>query len=636
MKRYQIPIMLGLAVVMSQLPIWANPHLFLYRGNDLENFFWPIFVLYKKSILLGHGLPLWNPLWFGGQPLISDPQSLLLYPGQLLLVLFPIDVAILLIWFIHSSLAGFFAYKAAGNIFSKKVALILAILYLFSSRLAAAVEAGHFGIILAWTWIPACLLLIQLLSKSITFIKVALLGVAISLLIQAHTVTAILVLPFLCTYGLVITKEKRKLFLSLFCAGVIAVGLSAPVLIPQIVWQGITTRYLLLTRPEIFPVWKSKTEFLFYLFPELTRQLPFNTEKIVSLGLVTSIVALYGWLQLKFRDRVIVGTLLMAIVIFTLNNTSPISSLITQVPLFQVIRVVTRVWPAAVLIVLFLVGKGLETVRLRFFLILSLMCILNGYFRYVSVIAKVPNITAVPTNNIYNYLRNDHETFRVYCTNRCINQKDAALNNIEIIDGYATLTQNNYYKKSWSLFGGYWDYYTLAIPPFGVSESGRLKPDFDLLGEMNVKYIISPTKIDSNLLILNSKIDQQYIYTNTLFRPRIFITDDSRKVVRNVKFNELSKGKITVSELHPGEVITFSTIYSPGWFINGKAMNEDASSIMTSGVTGETANIEYKPRSFRYGMIIFFTTIFLLLCGFLNSKRIFSKTIKTVHSNNVS
>jgi hypothetical protein len=628
--------MLGLAVVMSQIPIWANPHLFLSRGNDLENFFWPIFVLYKKSVLSGHGLTLWNPLWFGGQPLISDPQSLLLYPGQLLLVFFPIDIAILLIWFIHSALAGFFAYKAARNIFTSKVALILAILYILSSRLAAAVEAGHFGIILAWTWIPACLLLIQLLSKRVTYIKVVLLGAAISLLVQAHTVTAFLVLPVICVYGLVISKEKRKLFLSLFWSGVIAVGLSAPVLIPQIIWQAITTRYLLLAHPEIFPVWKSKTEFLFYLFPELTRQLSFNTEKIVAIGFVTSIVALNGWLQLKLRGRVITATLFMTIAIFTLNNVSPVSLLITQVPLFQVIRVATRAWPIAVLLVLFLVGKSLERAKPRFFVVLGLMCILNGYFVYVSVLGKVPNITTVPINNVYDYLRNDNDTFRVYCTNRCISQKEAALNNLEIIDGYATLTQNNYYKKSWSMFGGYWDYYSLAIPPFGVGESGKLTPDFDLLGEMNVKYIISPKKIDSSRLTFKTRLDQQYIYINNLFRPRIYVTDDSRKVVRNVQFYGLNSGKITVSGLKDNELITFSTIYSPGWYINGKLINEDPSNIMTMETTGETANIEYKPKSFRYGVIIFFTTIFLLLCGFLNNKRIFSKIIKAVHSNNVS
>ena len=76
--------------------------------------------------------------------------------------------------------------------------------------------------------------------------------------------------------------------------------------------------------------------------------------------------------------------------------------------------------------------------------------------------------------------------------------------------------------------GGYWNYYTLAIPPWGNVLFDKLKPDSISLGEYNVKYIISPYKLGDQNLTLEKNIGSYFVYTNKLIRPRAYFENDNR------------------------------------------------------------------------------------------------------------
>jgi hypothetical protein len=636
MKRYQVSVGILAASVMAQLPLWAKPSLFLSRDNDLVNFFWPIFILYKRSLLAGNGIPLWNPLWFGGQPLISDPQSLLLYPGQFIFIFLPIPIAILVSFWIHSLLAGFFTYKLSKSYFSTQTSLVIAVLYMFSTRLAAAIEAGHFGIIIAWAWIPAVCLFAQRIAVKSNFKYIVLYAISISFLFQAHAITSSIIVPFSCLLAFLYSGDKLKTVRDVIFAGLLSIGLLSPVLFPQLDWQPYTTRYLLLAKPEIYPIWFSKKDFLFHLFPEIWPKVSFDTEKIIPIGISLFFVSILGYLKTTRKQKTFLSVTAAIIFLISLNNVSPISFLIQKNPILQMMRVTTRIWPIMILIILFLVGTMINTIKSKWLVIrVIILLIANAYILYLGVLSKVPNITYPKIENVYSFIAKDTNLFRVYCTDRCIRQKEAAENNIEIIDGYATLTQKNYYQKSWGLFGGYWDYYTLAIPPFGFAEAGNANPDIEALGEMNVKYIVSPKIMPQRGLVLLNTIDSYHIYTNLYFRPRIYGSDSTTNFMSNLEYEVRSNEEMHIANGNITQPIILSNTFSKGWFVNGSELQETPSNtLMFTSKPNTNYKIEYRPESFKQGMKVFYLTISFLLVVLL--KKYVSKIYKKTHKRNVS
>ncbi len=618
MKRYAVRISLFVATIMAQLPLWAHSELFLLRDNDLENFFTPLFVFYKKSIVDSHTFPLWNSLWFGGQPLIADPQSLLLYPSQLLFIFLPISVSILSNIWIHSLLSVYLSYSFFNKHFDKRAAAVISICFIFSTRLAAAIEAGHYGIILAWAWIPGLLLAAYYIAHVTTFLSIVVFGIILALLVQSHLITAMIIASAASIYALVVTKTKVKTFLSLVMATLISFCLLAIVLLPQMAWQPLTTRSLLLTKPEIYPVWQSKREFIYQLLPELGKGNTKDTEKVIGIGFITLTTAIVGFYKLRNKQKALVIAISIPLILFALNNASPISELMSSIKFVQLMRVTTRVWPIVILLILSVVGHLLNITKNKYlFTLISVLCISNSYLLYIHALARAPNTTKPHIENVYNFLKSDSDQFRVYCIDRCFRQKELAENNLEIIDGYATLTQKNYYNKSWSLFGGYWDYYTLAIPPYGTAESSSLTPDYILLGEMNVKYVLSPKPISSNILNEVALIDSYYVYKNLAFRPRLYITDSSRTSITPLTFKKESTQRYVINNIKENKTIIFSEIYSPGWRANNIPIEEAPSNIMSY----ETKNadqvvFEYKPNSFVVGKLIsYLTVVSLVLVG---------------------
>lgn len=638
MKRYAVHISLFLATIMAQLPLWANPSLFLLRDNDLENFFTPLFLLYRTSFIESHVLPLWNPLWFGGQPFISDPQSLIIYPTQVLFLLLPISLSIITNIWIHSLIGAYLSYLFFSKHVSKNAATVIAICFIFSTRLAAAIEAGHYGIILAWAWIPGVFLCAHSISKNFKLLTILCFSVVVAFLVQTHMITGLIAIFFATLYAIWISKQKVKTLLGILITGVVSFGLLAIVFIPQISWQPITTRDLLLGKPEIYPVWQSKIEFFNQLIPERGLSNTKDTEKVIGIGIVILFIAFTHFLQISVKQKIGIVILGLFLGLLVSNNLSPLSPIVSAIPFIQLMRVTTRVWPIFIFLTLFLVGKFLSRMRNKYaFSLLAILCIANSYVLYIHVLSRVPNTTKPEIENVYTFLKSDPDTFRVYCIDRCFKQNRTAENKIEMIDGYATLTQKNYYQKSWSLFGGYWDYYTLAIPPFGISESLALNPDYDLLGEMNVKYIVSPIKLSSKFLEGEKIIDTYYVYQNVKFRPRLYLTDSTRAKIMPVTYTRHSALKYTITNVTKGTSLVFSEIYSPGWKVNGQLLNEAPSNIMSYEVkTEEDLVLEYLPSSFVIGRsITYFTVGFLLLLLFFTYFSIAKTTKLTINDSNV-
>ena len=132
MKKYLPYIVIFLTTIFLFAPIFINPDILLNRGNDLTEFFWPIFLNTKKSILIYYQLPFWNNVFFGGTPLLPDPQSFLFYIPNIIFLVLPMNVGFIVSFILHIFLAGVGMYLLTNKTlkFSSTASLFSAIIYI--------------------------------------------------------------------------------------------------------------------------------------------------------------------------------------------------------------------------------------------------------------------------------------------------------------------------------------------------------------------------------------------------------------------------------------------------------------------------------------------------------------------------
>ncbi|HET6960913.1 MAG TPA: hypothetical protein VFJ27_00370, partial [Terriglobia bacterium] len=103
---------------------------FFFR--DVSFFHYPLKKLVTEAYASGEW-PLWNPYIQLGQPLLANPNTMALYPTQILFQLLPFDLAFELHFVVHCMLAGvstFYLARALG--YCSSSAFIAAVIYNFS------------------------------------------------------------------------------------------------------------------------------------------------------------------------------------------------------------------------------------------------------------------------------------------------------------------------------------------------------------------------------------------------------------------------------------------------------------------------------------------------------------------------
>lgn len=513
----------------------------LNRGNDLSEFFWPILYWTKEQILKNHQIPLWNNLHLAGTPLVSDPQAPIFYPLNVFALIMPIDAFFILSFVLHIALAAVGMYFCSKNAFkfSKRTSVILALLWALTPKFFASLEAGHVGLIYSFAWIP-------FIALAALTVRPILLGFTLTLLYYSH-------LPTFLIIGAAIAAILvwKKALIPLAVAGVITFSLTAVSLLPQIEFQKYSTRYLLLQNREVYPKWSSTFE-----AAKATVVPNMDTEKAIGLGILPGVLAFLGFLKLKKTIKWLYGSIAVMVGLIVLNNASPIYSLLIKQDWYVLLRVSTRFWILIIPLALYLIGSVLEKSKLLYFLavlgIAESMYWGVAYFK--KPINKSPNLAP---KEVYEFLSKDKSLFRVYCLTRCISQKDAAIYSLELLDGYSTIQQVNFYKHMWQLTGAYWNYYTLALPPLGADTA---RPDIKSLGEYNVKYIITTKELKNKDLILKQKIVDYYVYENKLSVPR------------NYKIYTPNFIRVRVPPIIHNSSFIIPEIYNPNWraYLNGK------------------------------------------------------------------
>jgi len=212
-------------------------------------------------------------------------------------------------------------------------------------------------------------------------------------------------------------------------------------------------------------------------------------------------------------------------------------------------------------------------------------------------------------DKVYQYLQSDSGRFRVFCTTRCLSQREAAKYGLELVEGYNTIQQINYFKHSWQMMGGYWNYYTLALPPIGAYKFSQLQPDAASLGDYNTKYVISPYELlDPGFSLVNEAGDYK-IYLNEALKPRA-----------NAPITKYDPNHIRVDTSDfTGKQIILAEVYNPDWkaYLNGEEkveVQETPIALRAVDIRNNTrfVDFKYQPESYQWGRMVTFATIFLL------------------------
>lgn len=628
--------LLFITSIIFFLPLFLDPNLLLGRHNDLQEFFWPIFQYTKFHLLNDGGLPLWLNLIFSGTPLLPDPQSFLFYLPNLIFYILPIPTAFLLSLFLHTFWGSLGTYWISRHSFkfSQTVSIFTAILFIFSPKLSGYLEAGHFGLVISFAWIPFVVLSAIKITKTKSLIWPVIFGVSLAQIYFTHTVTfaittAATSIFFAVTLILTTTKDAwPKSILRFLSGALITFGLSAITLLPQLEWTPSTTRFLLLENRDIYPKWISTYEFLQNVFlPWFSGQASLwniDSEKWLSLGLIPSAIAVIGFWHLKKVQKICLLIIVFLVVLVSLNNSSPMHLFLQSQDWLALIRVATRFWFIITFSVIFLAGFGLQRLAAKkinkklviFIAIFATLELLT--ISWLRILKPLPTETRYAPSQVYEFLKRDSDQFRVYCVNRCLSQQKAAEENLELVEGYSTLQQLNYYKHMWQLSGGYWNTYTLSLPPIGTYTFEKLQPDAEALGLYNTKYVISPYQLTNTNFQLEKTIGDLNIYKNNLNKSRAYFRapDDPPAPILIYTPNHI---RVDVSSKVSTRLI-LSEVYSKGWnaYLNGfdrVSIQETPNSLRQVDLKPDTnyVDFEYEPESFRAGVLVTLATIIFSL-----------------------
>jgi len=432
--RKTVVLVLVITTLVLFLPILSNPNLILGRHNDLQEFSMPIINFTKTQIIQNKTFPLWINSYLAGTPLLPDPQSRILYLPNIVFLLFPVNMGYIISLLVHTLIAGIAVYLLSLTQlnFSKKASTLAAILYILTPRLAAYLEAGHFGLAVAHMWIPLIALTTIKLSKKPNLSNSILLAISLSGLFYAHLVAFVWaagITPILFIFSVINQNKNLKIFKPVayfLISTVLTFGLTAVLLLPLVSWLPQTTRLYLAQNPQVFPLWKSKTELISSIFiPWVNGKQALwslDTEKWIVIGVFQSSLAIIGFISLKKYHKLIIFLSVFTIFILATNNLSPFYHILLGQKWYSFGRVSTRPWFVLGLFASLLAAYAFDILqskkKYKFAIkIFTVMATIELLFLSWTRINKPIN----PTTNtaplaIYEFLSSDNEEhFRVFC-----------------------------------------------------------------------------------------------------------------------------------------------------------------------------------------------------------------------------
>ncbi|HEY7066753.1 MAG TPA: YfhO family protein [Chloroflexota bacterium] len=223
----------GLLVWFGSWLLAAEPRM----GTGVTNEFYPR-LAYAMAELRRGAIPWWGPHTMAGTPLLANPQLGLLYPLHWpLLALLPVGPSLNYAAILHVALAAGGTYGLGRRwALSSGAAAFAAVAFAFSGFFVLSLWAGNFNLLEAYAWLPLLLLAADCVVVRRSLASWGLLAGAVTLsltvgLYQPWYIAMLAVAGYLVAMPGTLRDRLWRL-VALGAAGVVAVGLAAPQLLP--------------------------------------------------------------------------------------------------------------------------------------------------------------------------------------------------------------------------------------------------------------------------------------------------------------------------------------------------------------------------------------------------------------------
>ena len=629
-------LILALVTFIFLFPFFARPKLLTTKDNDIGRSYTPIYKFINNSIFTYHQIPLWRPDQMMGETLIGNPISNLFYPANLIFLVLPTDLAIVVFVYLHIFLAAVFTYSLAKSLgYSNLSCFAAALFYALSTKMLVHLEAGHLTMIAAFAYFPLAFLSLRQILKSPNISWTVAEAVALSFMYINYPTVFYYAAIFLFVYffykayfstGKITLKINAKKFCYFSASFIIFFCLSAIHLLPQLEFGPLSTRSNLRLEDVAIPLWNIKKFLISLFFPYLALT-KIDHEAFLYVGIVPGLLSLVAFFHLSKSRKLFIAVFTGLTLVFAAGISTPLFKLTYQfLPLLKYSRVTTRPWFVVALIVALLSAyvldkfksKAISTVAIAIFIIESL------FIFY----ARFNNLPSLSFNNedVYQYLASERGIFRVYCASYCFNPQLISNFHIQTLDGETPIQDSNFIKFLEKAGNYQFDKFAVIFPPYQVWQNPTPpSPNASLLGQANVKYVVSTYQIENADFEFVHKFDNLFLYKNTQFMPRAHFADspDPVQIVKytpnEIQFQFSSAGK-------PRNLIV-SEKYYPGWQAdtNGKKLNVLQLNQVFRQITippgSESLVLKFRSGSFLFGSTLTVSTVFLLMFCFWYSRK---------------
>lgn len=213
--------------------------------------------------------------------------------------------------------------------------------------------------------------------------------------------------------------------------------------------------------------------------------------------------------------------------------------------------------------------------------LLGLLTLDLGIINSSLVTFRNPEEILAEKSKVAQLINQDQGIFRVYSPSYSLPQSTAIIHGVELADGVDPLQLTSYVDFMEDATGIKQNGYSVTLPPFepgNPKEDNRFSvPDAELLGRLNVKYVVSEFDLDVDGLTLIATIESSRVYENQFVFPRAWVeilgseTGYEGVFSKAADITTYTPNKIVLQASGPGDLI-LSEIAYPGWeaFVDGE------------------------------------------------------------------
>ena len=640
-------------------PNWVlmAPHA---RFSDLLISHWPNAEYLRRMLFEFHQFPLWNPSILGGAPFAADPLSGLWYPPNWLTVALPLPLAFNLLLILHLAWAGWGMYRwARADGFGVWPSLMGGLAFAGLPKLIAHVGAGHLSLVYAVSWTPWLLQKAEFRrkegeffhAKRSSFILLPSIWAIIFFADVRWAVYAGAAMAFLWLSRDHSLASLRSLLLCILIFAVLTAAQWLPLL--ELVQQSSRAA---ITPEEASVFALPLTGLLGLLIPN-----PGGFHELMTyLGLVPLALAVIGWF--KSRDRAGKFAFISLAVLATwwaLGPSAGLFNLFARAPGLGLLRVPSRSWFLVGLAACWLAVRGAAAVEEGFrlagrrwnlatvglvaagwilaiggslvtakplinligmaivisSLLISLRVKRAAIFLTMIILGELMwfnssllEIRPVPYTPVADWLNGQPGQWRVYSPSYSLPQLDAARYGIEQADGVNPIQLESVVSFMREATGVKAEGYSETLPPFKSDDQNEAVdvatvnadavPNAMLLGEMNVRFVLSEFDLKGDGLELLTQVGSTRIYENT--------QDGGR--VRGGTLTYWSPNRIVTAATGPGRVV-LSEVWYPGWVarLDGAPVEVERVGPFRAVTVGEGEHeivFEFRPVALYWGLAL--------------------------------